>query len=67
MVCRVPPGTEVFAVLGLSGAAVFLTTYKVPLLWLGIAMNLAGVGFMLWEIAKARRAAAAAIAGLACH
>ena len=42
--------TEVFAVFGLSGAAIFLNAYKTPLLWLGIAMNLFGIVYLLWKI-----------------
>lgn len=42
--------TEVFAVLGLSGAAIFLNAYKTPLLWLGIVMNLFGIIYLLWKI-----------------
>ncbi|MBI4498057.1 MAG: heavy-metal-associated domain-containing protein [Chloroflexi bacterium] len=46
--------TEVFAVIGLSGAAVFLNVYKTPLLWLGILMNLVGVLYLLWQIRQQR-------------
>ncbi len=42
--------TDVFAILGLSGAAVFLNVYKTPLLWLGIGMNLFGIAYLLWKI-----------------
>jgi hypothetical protein len=47
--------TEVFAVLGLSGAAIFLNAYKTPLLWLGIVMNLFGIAYLLWKIRQQRR------------
>jgi len=47
--------TEVFAVLGLSGAAIFLNVYKTPLLWLGIVMNLFGIAYLLWKIRQQRR------------
>ena len=50
--------SEVFAVLGLAGASAFLLAYKIPLLWLGIGMNLAGIVFLVRQIAVARRAAA---------
>src|SRR5581483_12315398 len=30
---------DVLPIVGLSGAAIFLDAYKMPLLWLGIAMN----------------------------
>ncbi len=42
--------TDVFAIFGLSGAAIFLTVYKTPLLWLGIVMNLFGIAYLLWKI-----------------
>ncbi len=47
--------TEVFAVLGLSGAAIFLNAYKTPLLWLGIMMNLFGIVYLLWKIRQQRQ------------
>jgi hypothetical protein len=47
--------TDVFAVLGLSGAAIFLNVYKTPLLWLGIVMNLLGIAYLLWKIRQQRR------------
>lgn len=46
--------TDVFAVLGLSGAAVLLNVYKTPLLWLGIGMNLFGIAYLLWKIRQQR-------------
>jgi len=39
--------TDALPVLGLSGVAIFLGDYRVPLMGLGIAMNAAGVLFML--------------------
>ena len=50
--------TEILPILGLSGAAVFLNVYKTPLLWLGIAMNLAGIAYMLTKVREAERSAA---------
>ena len=47
--------TEVFAIFGLSGAAIFLNAYKAPLLWLGIAMNLFGIVYLLWKIRQQHR------------
>jgi hypothetical protein len=47
--------TEVFAIFGLSGAAIFLNAYKTPLLWLGIMMNLFGIVYLLWKIRQQRR------------
>ena len=56
---------EVFAVLGLAGASVFLLAYKTPLLWVGIGMNGAGIAYLVWQLVKARRAIADAAP--ACH
>jgi copper chaperone CopZ len=50
---------DILPVIGLSGAAVFLNDYKTPLLWLGIAMNLAGVVYLLWRIRQQQRLACA--------
>ncbi len=47
--------TDVFAIFGLSGAAIFLNVYKTPLLWLGIAMNLFGIAYLIWKIRQQRR------------
>jgi hypothetical protein len=41
---------EVLPVLGLSGAAIVLDLYKTPLVWVGIAMNLAGIVYLLRQI-----------------
>lgn len=45
---------EVLPVLGLSGAAIFLNDYKTELLWLGITMNAAGIGYLLFQVRKVR-------------
>lgn len=47
--------TEVFAIFGLSGAAIFLNVYKTPLLWLGIVMNLFGIAYLLWKIRQQKQ------------
>jgi hypothetical protein len=47
--------TDVFAIFGLSGAAIFLNVYKMPLLWLGIVMNLFGIAYLLWKIRQQQR------------
>jgi len=47
--------TEVFAIFGLSGAAIFLNVYKTPLLWLGIVMNLFGIAYLLWKIRQRKQ------------
>ncbi len=41
---------DVLPILGLSSAAIFLNTWKTPLLWLGIAMNLLGILYMARKI-----------------
>ncbi|MBI2911645.1 MAG: hypothetical protein HYY05_05845 [Chloroflexi bacterium] len=43
---------DVLPLLGASGAAIFLNAYKTPLLGLGIAMNLAGVAYLVWQIRR---------------
>ena len=47
--------TDVLPILGLSGAVIFLNAYKTPLLWLGITMNLFGIGYMLRVIRQTNR------------
>jgi hypothetical protein len=42
--------SDVLPILGISGAAVFLGAYKTPLLWVGLAMNLAGIAYLLRQI-----------------
>lgn len=49
--------TEIAPILGLSGAVIFLNVYKAPLLWLGIGMNLVGVGYMVQKVRQQRRMA----------
>lgn len=49
--------TEILPIVGLSGAAVFLNVYRVPLLWLGITMNLAGAAYLAVQIRRQARAA----------
>jgi hypothetical protein len=39
-----------------AGAAVFLSAHKTPLLWLGIAMSLAGVLYLLRQVRGVQRA-----------
>ncbi len=48
--------TEVLPIVGLSGAAIFLDAYKTPLLWLGIAMNLAGAAYLVRQVRRHARA-----------
>ena len=47
--------TDVFAIFGLSGAAIFLNVYKTPLLWLGIVMNLLDIAYLLWKIRQQQK------------
>lgn len=47
--------TDVFAVIGLSGIALFLNAYKTPLLWIGIVMNLFGIAYLLWKIRQQKQ------------
>lgn len=44
--------SEVLPIIGLSGAAVFLTKYQIPLIVLGIGMNVFGIIYMLKQIRK---------------
>jgi hypothetical protein len=45
---------EVLPIIGLSGAAIFLNAYKAQLLWLAIAMNVAGVVYLLHKVRQHR-------------
>ncbi|HET7271064.1 MAG TPA: hypothetical protein VFI90_08240 [Rubrobacter sp.] len=49
--------TDVLPIVGLSGAAVFLNTYKMPLLWLGIVLNLIGILYLAHKIRLHRKMA----------
>lgn len=49
---------DVLPIVGLSGAAIFLNDYKLPLLWLGILMNAAGIVYLLSQIRTQRRSLA---------
>ncbi len=55
---------DVLPVVGLTAAAAFLASWKVPFLVVGLASNLFGIGFMLREIVKARRRATAHLAAI---
>ena len=43
---------DVLPIIGLSGAAIFLDAYKTPLLWLGIAMNLVGIAYLVRKLRR---------------
>lgn len=53
---------DVLPVIGLSGAAVFFTTYKVPVIVFGLATNGLGIAIMLRAIRHAKPAASTAVA-----
>lgn len=44
--------TEILPIVGLSGAAIFLTNYQIPLIILGIIMNIVGATYMLRVLKK---------------
>lgn len=44
--------SEVLPIIGLSGFAIFLTRYQIPIIIFGIAMNLLGIIYMLKAINK---------------
>lgn len=46
---------DVLPIIGLSGAAVFLTRYQTPLIVLGIVMNGFGIFYMLKQIKKLKK------------
>lgn len=46
---------EVLPIVGLWGAALFLAEVKLPLLWLGLSLNLAGILYLLRQIRRQRR------------
>ncbi|MEE8390249.1 MAG: hypothetical protein V3S14_05550 [Anaerolineae bacterium] len=47
--------TDVLPLLGLSGAAIFLSQYKIPFMVVGLLSNVIGIGVMLTMIWKAKR------------
>jgi hypothetical protein len=53
---------DLLPVIGLSGAAIFLNAYKTPLLWLGVAMNLLGILYLLRQVLRRRPARRRAVA-----
>jgi copper chaperone CopZ len=48
---------DVLPIVGVAGAAAVLDAYKTPLLWLGVAMNLGGVVYLLAQVRRSRRMA----------
>ena len=59
--------SEILPVVGLSGAAVFLSNYKVPLILVGVVTNGIGIAFMTRTILHHRRMVAQAQGQAACH
>jgi hypothetical protein len=53
--CCIHHVTDVLPVLGLSAAATFLTRYQRPFMLVGLAMNLAGILFMLFILYRERQ------------
>jgi hypothetical protein len=54
--------SDVLPLIGLTAAAAFLAEWKLAFMLVGLATNAAGIAFMLWQIAKARRHALACLA-----
>jgi len=55
--------SDIVPIVGLSGAAVFLSNYKVPLILVGVVTNAVGIAYMARAIVHHRRLVAQA----ACH
>ena len=49
---------EVLPILGLSGAAIFLTNYQRPFLVIGLSINILGIAYMLRQLNKFKSAIA---------
>lgn len=68
--CCAHHATDILPVLGLSavaGAAGFLAEWRVPLISLGITMNLIGIALNVRLVRQARRHLSPSRAGAACH
>ncbi len=53
--CCIHHVTDVLPILGLSAAATFLTRYQRPFMLVSIAMNLIGIGVMLFVLYRERQ------------
>jgi hypothetical protein len=53
--CCIHHVTDVLPILGLSAAASFLTRYQRPFMGFGLAMNMIGIGIMLWVLYRERQ------------
>ncbi len=51
--------SDILPVVGVSGAAMFLSEFKTPLALLGLAVTAAGVAYLSWRLRSVQR--------LACH
>lgn len=56
--------TEALPLIGLSGLAIFLNDYRIPLIALGLAVNAVGIAVMLRLLIMQRRQAAASLAAV---
>ena len=68
--CCAHHATDIIPILGLSavaGAAGFLAEWRIPLMSLGVAMNLVGIALSLRLVLRARRHLATQSAVAACH
>jgi YHS domain-containing protein len=45
---------DILPIVGVAGVAAFLNAYKIPMLWLGIGMNLIGIIYLLRRISQHR-------------
>ena len=45
---------DILPIIGVAGAATFLNAYKIPMLWLGIVMNLIGIIYLLRKVRQQR-------------
>jgi YHS domain-containing protein len=45
---------DILPIVGVAGVAAFLNAYKIPMLWLGIGMNLIGIVYLLRNIFQQR-------------
>ena len=53
--CCIHHVTDVLPILGLSAAASFLTRYQRPFMLVGLAMNLIGIGVMIFVLYRERQ------------
>ena len=53
--CCIHHVTDVLPILGLSAAASFLTRFQRPFMLIGLAMNLIGIGLMLFVLYRERQ------------